>query len=270
MDAADGASAGNGQDGNGAPSGGSPEGGSENDDKPITAKQLKAALASQARQYEERLSGQAREFEAFKAGGGGRKEQAEPPKRYTRAELRAAVEANQITAEQSDDIWAKQVREESREDAIAAATDVVTSKATKERIDADLTKYKRLKPEIMQAGSETRDKIVEEFNYLKSIGDPGTIETELKAIRAVLGPLDKLEKAAGARRSEESEEQGGSDSGGGQRKNTSKKLVDHLNADAKAKYQERINKGLYKDWDAVEKELAYASRNVRQRLGLPA
>src|SRR3990167_8168251 len=72
METNDGAGAGNGQAGKGAPAGGSPEGGSENDDKPITAKQLKAALENQRRHYEGKLDGQAREFEAFRAGAGQR------------------------------------------------------------------------------------------------------------------------------------------------------------------------------------------------------
>src|SRR3990167_1087022 len=208
MENNDGAGAGDGQAGSGAPAGGSPEGGSENDDKPITAKQLKAALASQRTHYEERLNGQAREFEAFKAGAGTKEKPTELPKRYTQADLKAAVDAQQITQEQANDIWAKQMREETREIAEAAATAVVTGRTQKERIDSDLSAYKRLKPEIMERGSEVREKITEEFKYLVSIGKPQDESTELAAIRAVLGPLEKLENAAKARRAQEGEEIG--------------------------------------------------------------
>ena len=258
-----------GQAGSGAPAGGSSEDGSEKDDKPITAKQLKAALENQRRHYESRLEGQSRELEAFKAGAATKEKPVETPKRYTRGELKAAVDASQITQEQADEVWAKQIESSAIENATAAATAAVAGRTHKERIEADLASYKRLKPEILQPG-ETRDKIVEEFNYLKSIGDPGTLETELKAIRAVLGSLDKLEKASSARRSQESEEQGGAGGDGRPRGGSSKKLVDHLSTDVKKTYEARIKSGLYKDWDAVEKELKYASPNVRQRLGLPA
>ena len=129
----------------------------------------------------------------------------------------------------------------------------------------------------MDEGSELRDKIKAEFNYLvRDLGEPGTgpdlIKTQLKAIRAVLGPLDKLEKASSARRAQESHEEGGS--GGGKPNNpgggSSKKLVDHLKGEAKDYYANLVKKGVYKDWDAVEKELKYARPSVRQRLGLPA
>ena len=69
----DGAGAGDGdKTGIGAPDGGSSEDGSENDDKPVTAKQLKAALASQKRHYEGQLQSQRAEFESFKDGVGKR------------------------------------------------------------------------------------------------------------------------------------------------------------------------------------------------------
>ena len=267
------AGAGSGQDdgqaGSGAPAGGLPEGGSENDDKPITAKQLKAILANQERGFQERLAGQAREFDAFKAGAAQQDKPVEAPKRYTRGDLKAAVDSAQITQEQADDIWAKQLETTMIESATAAATAAVAGRTQKERIDSDLSAYKRLKPEIMQAG-ETRQKIAEEYQYLTSIGASKTVETELAAIRAVLGPLDKLERSLNARRSQESEEQGGEGGEGRPRGGSSKKLVDHLSADVKKKYESRIASGLYKDWEAVEKELKYASPNVRQRLGLPA
>ena len=256
-----------GQAGIGAPASGSPEGGSENDEKPITAKQLKAALANQQTRYEERIAAQSREFEAFKAGASQKEKPVEAQKRYTRAELRAAVDASQITQEQADEVWAKQIEATAVENATVAAMAAVAGRTQKERIEADLASYKRLKPDIMQDG-EIRTKIAEEYKYLMSIGDPGTIDTELKAIRAVLGPLEKLEKSSFARRALESDEQ----SGGGGRSGTGsrKKLVDHLKADVKSQYEKRIASGLYKDWEAVEKELKYASPNVRQRLGLPA
>lgn len=272
-----GADGNDGQDGNGAPSGGSPKGGSENDDKPITAKQLKAALESQKRHYEGKLESQRAEFEAFKAGAAssGAKQAAEPQKHYTRTELKAAVTAGQISQDQADDIWDNQVRAEAIETARVTATEVVRGGTQKERVDSQIESYKRLRPDIMDEGSETREKVRAEFNYLvRELGEPGTgpdaLKTQLKAIRAVLGPLDKLESASRARRAPESEEQGGGSgrpAGGGK---TGKKLVDKLDAAAKEHYERGIKQGRYKDWDAVEAELKYASPNVRQRLGIAA
>lgn len=258
--------------GSGAPEGGSPGGGSENELDEKFEKRIKSALANQARQYETRIEAVRAEFDAFKAGAGQKQAPADRPKVYTKAELKAGVDGGQITQEQADDIWDTQ-----RETQIAArvetvALETVTRQATKERIDTDLAAYKRLKPEIMEQGSETREKIREEFTYLASIGKPRDAATELAAIRAVLGPLAKLDKSASAARSQEShEETGGGGSGGRPKGNSSKKLVDHLAGDAKKFYERAIEQGRYpKGWDDVEAELKFASPKTRQRLGLPA
>lgn len=251
-----------GQAGSGAPAGGSSKDGSENDDKPITAKQLKAALESQKRHYEGKLDGQRAEFEAFKAGAGGRREEvAEPPKRHTAADLKAAVEANQITQVQSDEIWAKQVKDEAGDEAERRALAAVSRQTTKDRVDADLTKYKRLAPEIMDEGSDTRQKVREEFTALVETGMPArgpqALATELAAIRAVLGPLDKLEKARTARRHEEHDEQSGG-GGEGRKSGQGKTAWDRLDARTKAHYEKGIAAGRYKDRAAVEAELKFA------------
>lgn len=263
-----------GQAGDGAPAGGSPEGGSESELDERFEKRIKAALANQRAHYETQLGSVRAEFEAFKEGVGGRAPPA-APKAYTKAELKAAVEAGQVTQEQADDIWDRQREAQITERAESAALDVVARTATKERIDADIAAYRQLKPEIMESGSDLREKITAEFKYLVSVGHPGrgpeAVPTQLAAIRAVLGPLDKLERAAAATRAQESEEQVGSGgaarpAGGG----TSKKLVDHLQGDAKDWYERGIRQGRYKDWDAVEAELKFASPKTRARLGLPA
>lgn len=264
-----GAGAGNGQDGNGAPSGGSSEDGSENALDERFEKRIRAALANQARQYESRIESVRAEFDAFKAGAGSKKdEERQQPKRYTRTEFKAAVDAGQITQEQADDRWAQQVREEAREDAVAAATAAVRGGTQKERVDSEISRYRQLKPEIMQRGSDTRNQVTDEYKALVDRGSPENVATELAAIRAVLGPLDKLEKSAQATRSQESDEQGGGDSrpkGG-----TGKNLVDKLDARAKKHYEKGIEQGRYKDWKEVESELKFATPKRRQELGLPA
>lgn len=269
-----------GQGGSGAPSGGSSEGGSENDDKPITARQLKAALASQKKAFEDQIAAKDRELEAFKEGVGKRVHQQDQPKTYTKAELKAAVEAGQITQEQADDAWDQQRETQIREAARTEALNAVTAKSTKERIDGDIESYKRLKPEIMESGSDIRTKVEAEFQYLvRELGEPGSgpgvLKTQLKAIRAVLGPLDRLEKAASARRAADHEQQGGGSGegkgkGGGEGGGGGKALHEHLTGDNKAYYEKGIKAGRYKDWKDVDAELKYATPSVRRRLGLPA
>ena len=259
-----------GQGGSGAPSGGSPEGGSENETADAKfERRIKAALANQKASLRAEFDAQ---LQAFRAGADSQQpKREEAPKRYTRKELNAAVEAGQISRDQADEVWDTQVRTEATEVAARTAREVVVGNATKERIDADLASYKRLKPEIMDKSSETRGKIVEEFTYLVGIGKPRDEATELAAIRAVLGPLEKLERVARASRSEEShQESGGSGSGDRPKGGGGKGLVDKLDARAKEHYEKGIKQGRYKDWKEVEAELKYATPQRRQQLGLPA
>lgn len=253
-----------GQSGSGAPEGGSPEGGSEKDAlEEKFERRIKSALASQKQHHDREVAAVRAEFEALKSGVGARKDPpAEQPKRYTRADLRAAVTALQITQEQSDDIWDKQVKDEAKEAAVQAADEHVTRKTAKERIDADLATYKRLAPEVMEEGSEVREAIKREFQALVQSGMPGrdgqNLVTQLAAIKAVMGPLDKLEKARGARRQVEHDEQSGGS--GGRRDNSGKSKVDQLDARKKSYYEQGIKSGRYKDWKAVEAELEFARR----------
>src|SRR4051812_19471879 len=87
-----------GQDGSGAPSG-EPKGsqdGKPDDGEFVPVSRFKAALADQARRSQEREDALRAEFEAFKAGSKSSKEPQDPPKRYARAELKAAVAAGQV------------------------------------------------------------------------------------------------------------------------------------------------------------------------------
>lgn len=267
-DEAEGADPGNpDKSGSGAPEGGSPKGGSESESEKFE-RRIKAALANQATQLRADFD---RQLAAFRAGASSQQKEEEKPQRYTRQQLKQAVDAGQISQEQADDVWARQLEADVTERATAVATNAVSQKATKERVDRELADYKRLKPEIMDRGSELRGDIAEAYRRMVGRGLPETEATELAAIESVLGPLDKLENAAKARRAPEShQESGGGDgkqAGGGK---TGKKLVDQLNAPSKDYYEKGIKAGRYKSWDDVEAELKYATPRTRQKLGLAA
>lgn len=256
-----------GQDGSGAPSGGAkaPKDDTLDDGEFVPVGRFKAALADQARRSQEREDALRAEFEAFKAGSKSSKEEQDQPKRYSRVDLKAAVAAGQVTQDQADDIWAKQVKDEAREEAVAAAREDSSRRTQTEQIDRDLTAYKRLAPEIKDKTSDTFEKVRAEFQYMTRNGSPNNLATELAAIRAVLGPLDKLEKAKSATRSEDHDQQGGG--GRQEERKTGKKLVDTLSAREKEHYAGMIKRGHYKDWGEVEKELGFARPEVRRRQG---
>lgn len=266
-----GASAGNGQPGNGAPGNGSPDGGEPKDGEleEKFEKRIKAALANQRSHYESQLSNVRAEFESFKAGAGSNTPapKKDEPKRFTRAELSAAVEARQITQDQADEAWAGQVEKDATDRATRTALAAVDDRQKKERVDSEIAKYTALKPEILQKGSELRQQVTDEYKSLVASGSPEGVPTELAAIKAVLGPLTKLEKAAGARREADPDQQGGGNDGRPAKKSGNGKLVDTLSPREKEHYEKGIKAGRYKDWTEVESELKYANPNLRQKHG---
>jgi hypothetical protein len=198
----------------------------------------------------------------------------QPVKKYTRQEVNAAVASQAITAEQAEDILAKQLREDAIVEAERRILGKVEAKRAQERVDTDLEEYKRLDPSIMEEGSETRQRVREEFEYLVGLGNEGaagnpkTLQTQLLAIRAVLGPLDKLRTAKSARRETESHEETGGSTGSGQRRTESKGAWDKLDQRQKSYYEAAIREGLYKDRKAVEAELSYTRKpNSPRRSG---
>jgi hypothetical protein len=189
------------------------------------------------------------------------------PKRYSRAELSTAVEAKTITADQAEEIWAKQIREDVKREVKAEVLGVAEANRKLERVETDLNEYKRLAPEIMEEGSETRQKVREEFEYLVGLGNPGaaddpkTLQTQLLAIRNALGPLDKLRTAKSARRETEAHEETGGSSGSGSRRRSEPKTAwEALDKRQKEYYEGAISKGLYKDKAAVEAELKFSRK----------
>lgn len=120
----------------------------------------------------------------------------EQPKRYTRTELTAMVDNRQITQEQADAQLDFQMREDFRTEASRVATETVTAAQRKQFIDSEIARYKAVAPEILDDTHETRNKIKEEYTYLVNVmGDSNSVDTQLKAIRSVLGPVEKLERA---------------------------------------------------------------------------
>lgn len=204
-------------------------------------------------------------------------QKADEPKRYTRTELNAAVEAKTITADQAEEVWAKQIREDVKREVREEVLGATEAKRALERVETDLNEYKQLAPEIMEDGSETRQKVREEFDYLVgtlgepgAAGDPGTLKTQLKAIRAVLGPIEKLRTAKSARRDTEAHEETSSGGGTQRRSSGPKTAWDGLDQRQKAHYQKMIDQGFYKDKAAVEAELKFTRTPNSRRSGARA
>lgn len=251
--------------GGGAPDGGSPK--DEHGQQPkgeefVPKTQFLAALHSANEKYST-LEAEFRRLQEVQA------KKAELPKRYSRVELKAAVEAGQISQDDADSVIERQIREDAVAEAKGAALQAVSSASRKDRVDSEIARYKAAAPEIMDDGHETRQRIREEFSALLELGDdPKDVSTQLKAIRAVLGPVDRLERSRSGKHSTEPSRESGSEGAPEDRKPKTGKLVDQLRKEVKETYADEIKKGRYKDWADVEKTLSYASPGVRRRLGI--
>lgn len=248
----------NGDAGDGASGGGgNPE--DEQPNKDVVPKtQFIAAINSANAKYDALKA----ELDALRAEAKGKVPE---QKRYTRAELSAMVTAGQATQEQADAQMDFQLREEAKAEAGRVATETVSQAQRKHLVDSEIAKYKVLAPEILDETHETRDRIKEEYQYLIGLGDSNSVETQLKAIRAVLGPLDRLERARSGRKDVESHQETGGD--GSSKNKTPKSLVDTLSVREKDYYGGMIQKGQYKDWKAVEDELKFARPDIRRKAG---
>jgi len=256
--------------GGGATGGGSPKGGLDgkpkDDGEFVPKTQFIAALNSAERKREAEvaaLQGRLAELEAqVKA------KPADQPKRYTRVELNAAVAEGKISQEQADAEMDRQTSENVETKAHRVALDTITAVERKKHVDSEVARYKSVAPEILDDAHETRQRIKEEFGALVELGDdPRDVATQLKAIRAVLGPVARLEQARGGRSQHETHRETGGGGAGPERVKTGK-LADQLNAEGRKHYEKGIESGRYKDWAAVEDELKYARPATRQRLGI--
>jgi len=188
----------------------------------------------------------------------------EKPQRFTRAQLRAGVEAGQLTQEQADETWDDQLREDIRKETATTVTESVSSSARSDRVNTDMNRYIAVEPEVLVEGSQIRSKVQAEFTYLTTeLGDPNELATQLKAMRAALGPIEALELAkSGTALRDTHKEAGGGE--GVDDKSQKKEFKDTLTDRERNHYQRGVDSGLYKDWGAVEAEMKHANPATRK------
>jgi hypothetical protein len=145
----------------------------------------------------------------------------EPPKVWTRAQLRAAVSDQTIDEDQMEEIWAKQVAYQ----AACAADERVEARdrarTTEDVVRTDTAKYIESHPDIKTIGTPDWNKLKSEYDYLvDSLGYPDNKATELAAMRAAFGPPDRIKESTARRRqasAETTSSQAGAGGGGGDR-----------------------------------------------------
>lgn len=184
----------------------------------------------------------------------------------TRAELRKMVEGGDLTQDQADAIYDKQVRDEVKREAASVAGRVLSEHGVAQRIESQLSAYKTLVPEVWDKTSEEYVKAMKEYQELVSLGQPATDATQLAALRNVYGDVETLRASKTARRgsTETHSETGGHRPGGDGGGNKDGALKD-LSPRQRQHYEGLISRGVYPDWKAVAEELKHAGprRNAR-------
>jgi hypothetical protein len=179
----------------------------------------------------------------------------------TRAELLELVEARELTQEQADALWEKQIIDKATRAAATETTRTVSAEERARRVESELSGYKELVPDVWIDGSPERAKVAKEFEHLVGLGQSRTKETEAAALRAAFGPLETLRASKTARSgpSDTHSETGGSkppaDAGKDPLKGLSAREKDH--------YESKIRQGIYADWNAVKEELKFRRKGAR-------
>lgn len=184
---------------------------------------------------------------------------------YTRAQLRDAVEQGQLTQDESDAIWERQTETKLENRLSSRLEERLKSERQGSWIQSEIDRYKTAIPDLMTPGSEDRTAIEREVGFQQQLmgQEKVTLQTELAALRARYGPSENLQQ--GRKPPPESHEEGGS---GAEEEDTKRTdgIPKGLTKREREYYQDKINKGLYKGWDDVEKEFKYADQGLRKRV----
>jgi hypothetical protein len=173
----------------------------------------------------------------------------EAQKIYTRQELRQMVTESKISQDQMDEYMEAKLRAELQQDVVKVGNE--RERSTK--VLQEIARYKSHVPDIAKDGTEDRIKVEKEFQYLVAHGQPKSESTELAALRAVYGPVEKLEKKRVLDERESFQDVGNGrkpeDKGNSPFKNLPQRYKDH--------YEKQIAKGIYKGWDdpRIKKEI---------------
>jgi hypothetical protein len=219
----------------------------EPDPKPNREEELLSQVAEEREnriRLEERLRVQAE-----------RKEEPEPPKKvYTRQELRAAVTEGTIDDDQLEEIWAKQLREQTRLDTAELIDTRDRKRDTESFVDTETVRYLDAHPDVRTVGSSDWKAVKDEFDFFTKMGDPENKATELKALRAAFGSNPtRIPERTASHRETPADSSGSPGTGGGDR---NVDIMNRIPKNLRPYYRDQLERG-WKTMDEVKRELKY-------------
>lgn len=182
-------------------------------------------------------------------------------KTYTRAEINAAVARGDITEAEGEAVWDRQQDERTQRLAREAAANELKNTKLTQTIEEKIGDYSELAPKAFVAGTPENQRVKKQYDYLVGIGQPANKSTELAALSLALGDIDGLRAASrGALKRETFEDVGNGDAddvGEGSSADGPPKGM-KLTARERTYYQQKIDRGIYPNWKAVEAERKFA------------
>jgi len=183
-------------------------------------------------------------------------------------QLENAIAEGKITRAWANDYREKLVEERATKKAEQRLEAKLSTTSQQTTVQADVDRYKRAVPEVMQPGSPERVKVEREYAYLtQTLGYPATRATELAAMRSALGDPDMVERAALAKTSTTKEAYQETQSSSHKPTGATKDPVKGLDDRTRKHYEKMIERGRYKGWDEVREELAWEKPSLTAKRG---
>ncbi len=184
---------------------------------------------------------------------------------YSRAELKRAVEQGKISDDEMESIWEQQVEKRIAAEVQKTTENTFGNASREAQVSNQIAAYAEKLPDLRDKDSDAFRRVREEYDFLVSAGDPkDSLLTELKAIRAAFGPVDRIKRAK-ANRPETHQE--GSDRGGdfSRSQNDEDGAPGDIPARFRTFYRTQINKGIYNGWDdeGLKKEIAHIRKSKK-------
>jgi len=174
-------------------------------------------------------------------------------KTYTAAELNSLVDDGKLSQDDADEIREVQLAKRVTKEVVGA----VAQNSQQDRLSADLAQYAQAIPALDDPSSDETLRVKDELRYLFSVGQLDNVGTYLAATRAIFGPLAALKAPAGTKKKTEAHQEGSSGGGDEPAGDDKSDKLPTLTAKQKTYYRQKIDQGVYSDWDAVAEELNY-------------
>lgn len=203
-----------------------------------------AAAEERARLESERRRDLEARMQAISAAPAAKPEE-KPP--LTRAQLRALVDDGKISQDDMDAELERQI--EARIAKRVESVHAVKDRSSKINTEIDL--YMEKIPDLNDSGSDSRKRVVEEFNRLRKLEYPNDASTELLALRSVFGDPREVKIPETGNQDRETDMTIHSGAGAEPTKEKAKgpgpmKGLEQHHIDY---YQHGIDKGRFKGWD---------------------